>query len=155
WNPALSVYDLGGPEPREHAVFKDLGKNRSVSSVAVSPDGAYVAAALDRNREGEPILLWRIGGKGRRAGAVPPPAGSHVRFAPDGKTLAVAGRGTVTLIDLATSAPAERLKLTLEERGGGSDPKVLFSADGARVVAVGGRAVTVWDAADGRKVAGW
>jgi WD40 repeat protein len=155
WNPALSVYDLGGAEPREHAVFKELGSNRSVRSVAVSPDGAFVAAAFDRNHESESVLLWRIDETGLRAVAFPYLTGGHVQFSPDGKTLAVADSNTVSLIDVSASAPAERLKLALDDRGWGAELKVVFSADGSRVVTIGGRTVTLWDAADGRKVTSW
>ena len=153
WNPALSVYDLAGPEPREHAVFKELGKNRSVRSVAVSPDGAFVAASLDEHRDGEPVLLWRVTDKGLQQVAFPYLTGSYVRFSPDGKTLAVAGGGAVTLVDLTTPAPAERLRIATDVRG--SDLKVFFSPDAARVVTVGGGDVRVWDATDGRPAARW
>jgi WD40 repeat protein len=155
WNPALSLYDLGGFEPREHALLKELGSNRSVRSVAVSPDGAFVAAALDQNHEGEPVILWRVTDKGLQQVAFAYLTGSYLRFSPDGKTLAVGDAGSVTLIDLTTPAPAERLRLTLEQRGWGWDQQVLFSADASRVVTVSRRTVTVWDAADGRKVAEW
>lgn len=153
WNPALSLYDLSGPEPREHVVLKELADKRSVKSVAVSPDGAYLAAATDRNYEGEPVALWRIEEKGLRPVAFPYLTGTHVRFSPDGKTLAVAGGGTVTLVDMTTSAPADRLKISPESRG--SELKVYFSPDATRLVTVAEGDVRVWDAADGRKLAGW
>ena len=153
WNPALSVYDLAGPEPREHAVLKELTGSRSVHSVAVSPDGAFVAAAIDQHNEGEPVLLWRVTEKGLRPVAFPYLTGDHVGFSPDGKTLAVAGGGAVTLIDLTTPAPAERLRIATDVRG--SDLKVFFSPDAARVVTVGGGDVRVWDATDGRPAARW
>jgi WD40 repeat protein len=155
WNPALSVYDLGGGEPREHAVLKELGDSRSVRSVAVSPDGALVAAAFDQNNDAEPVLLWRVVEKGLRPVAFPYLSGSYVQFSPDGRTLAVADNRTVTLIDLTLPAPAARLKLPLDDRGSGGNLKVTFSADGTWVVTVGGRTVTVWDAVAGRKVVGW
>jgi WD40 repeat protein/serine/threonine protein kinase len=155
WNPALSLYDLGGPEPREHAVLKEIGDSRSVRSVAISPDGAFVAAAFDQQRDGEPVLLWRVDEKGLRPVAFPYLTGAHVQFAPDGRTLAVADRSTVSLIDLGQSAPAERLKLKLEERGWGGNLRVIFSPDASRLVTMSGQTVTLWDAADGRKIAGW
>jgi WD40 repeat protein len=155
WDPALSLYDLAGPEPRAHAVVKVLGSNRSVRSVALSPDGRLMAVAPDQNNDPEPVGIWAVTDQGLRPLAFPYTVGDRVRFSPDGKTLAVASRQAVVLLDLARPAPAERLRLPLGEEGRGADLDVMFSPDGSRVVTARDRAVAAWDAVDGRKVAGW
>jgi WD40 repeat protein len=152
YDPALSVYDLAGREPREHAAIKKLRDYGIVSSVAVSPDGSLLALALDLTADAAPVLIWQITDGGLRPLAFPHVAGTALQFAPDGHTLAVADRTTVNLLDLTPSAPATRCEVKLGPNHQGHSVQLLFSPDGTRLVTVRERTVAVWSVADGQKV---
>jgi WD40 repeat protein len=154
WNPALSLYDLSGPEPRPHAVIKELGENRSVRSVALSPDGTTLVVAPDQQNDPEPILVWRVTDKGLQKLAFPYVTGELVRFSPDGKTLAVGDRRSVALVDLTQPASPTRHRLPFGDDGWGWNLDVQFSPDGTRLVTTRERMVTLWSA-DGKKLASW
>jgi len=151
FKPALTLFDLAGPEPRRHAVVEKFGSNnRSVAAVAISPDGRYVVAAPDQSNQPEPLQVWRVTPQGLQPLALPYVTGSRVAFAPDGGTLAVADAKSLTLVDLREELPVVRPPV--EFPNGRSRPlDVMFTADGARIVTVRERTVDVWTVKDGKK----
>ncbi|HUR53544.1 MAG TPA: hypothetical protein VMZ71_05415 [Gemmataceae bacterium] len=149
--PAVTVHDITCTEPRLHAALAELDERTSVSSLALSPDGNFVAVAADQTNQREPIRLFRVIESALKPLAFPHITGSQVRFSPDGRTLAVAGGQSVTLVELA-NAPTPRRPIELGDGGWGSNLDVLFTPDGARVVTLRERTIGVWGVGDGKKI---
>ena len=149
--PALTLFDLAGPEPRAHASVAELGGRLRVGSVALSPDAKFVAVAPDQTNRAEAVRMYRVSDAGLHPLGFPHVTGGFVRFSPDGRTLAVATRRAVTLVDLAPT-PAPRKPIELGDDGWGGNLSVMFTPDGARLVTVRERKVGVWNAADNAKL---
>ena len=66
-SPSLSVFDLSSAIPTPHAIIAKAA-DRVASSVAVSPDGTFVAVAFHQSDEVEPVRVWRITKEGLQPG---------------------------------------------------------------------------------------
>jgi sugar lactone lactonase YvrE len=116
-----------------------------VNAVAFSPDSRTLAAGYLA-----PLLLWDPrSGKELRRITDPPPYVSSLAYSPDGRTLAAASRAT---------NECRRWRLDRDEKlqswsaGAGDDGGVLsFASDGKFLAHAGKGALTVWDAATGKK----
>ncbi len=124
---------------------------RSVTSVAFSPDGKTIATgSLDMSAR-----LWHaatglpIGPPLEREGAVKSPTGTFVSFSPDGKTVAISSiqENTVRLGNPATGLPVGK---PLEHQG--AVLSLAFSPDGKTIVTGSSRTARLWDAATGLPV---
>ncbi len=139
--------DLGG-----ELVVWDLSTGRrkgrvpsgeSVHSVAVSPDGARIAAGLYAPNAGTTMGIWDVA-TGRQVGTG---AGTPFAFSPDGKWLAGrdAGGKAVVLWDAHTFRPVARW-----QGHTGQINAVAFDRAGGRLVSASGdHTVRLWDAATG------
>ena len=110
-----------------------LGSYRTVTGLALSPDGATLAVA------GSGVQLWRTA-TGQRIGAALPASGGAVyggvAFSPDGSTLAtIGGDGTARLWNVATQQESGA-PLTVGAPGAFTGT-VAFSPDGKILVTVG------------------
>jgi RNA polymerase sigma factor (sigma-70 family) len=149
--------------PTEKVVFS-VGAQTialTVSAVAFSPDGKTLAAAVDTGKmtyETRGIHLYQWG-TGKKTGELMPSNRQQMifslAFAPDGKTLASAGRGaTIQLWDPATGKEIIR--------GGEGNAMwveaVAFSPDGKTVASAGrDNTIVLWEAGSGkflRRIAG-
>jgi WD40 repeat protein len=118
-----------------------LTPQRSVKSLAVSPDGRLLAVAGTE----EALRLWEIAtGKERPEFQLPAKTSvSEVKFSPDARTLAVAcDGGCVSLWEVATGKERRRL----DSRQSLSLFCVSFSPDGRTLATAGGDStVLLWD----------
>jgi WD40 repeat protein len=125
---------------KEERTFPVEGPVEYVHGLAFSPDGVYLAAAL----ESQGLVIWEAA-TGKRVRVLPgsPPA---VAFAPDGRRLAVAG--PERLLDLDTGR-----EVAAFQGHAAMVVSIAFSSDGRRL-ATGSRdgTVKVWDAAEGREL---
>jgi eukaryotic-like serine/threonine-protein kinase len=114
-------------------------------SVAFSPDGKCVAAALDQAG----VKLWDVT-TGRIVRTCYSASGAwSVGFSPDGKHLASGHTtGTVSLWDPATG----RLLRTLEGRHRLGVQEVAFSPDGRLLASAGGEETKLWDVSTGAEI---
>ena len=129
-------------EPRLAALLH--GNERTVWSVALSPDGSLAASGSDDGR----VLLWDA----RTRQPVGPALAGHARpvasiaFSPDGKLLASASDDrTIVLWDVARR---QRLAPPLTGHGGGVSG-VAFSPDGKMLASAGqwDKTLMLWDVA--------
>jgi WD40 repeat protein/serine/threonine protein kinase len=139
----------------------------AAESVAFSPGGRRLATVGDTFKEvrlstlpggpvpstgwsptGKMVVVWDAA-TGRQLLAIKRPlqAGNAVAFSPDGRRLAMAGRGAVQVWDAATGHAMLTLKCSLGSAGG-----VAFSPDGRRLASVSDEGVRVWDAATGQEL---
>jgi WD40 repeat protein len=147
---------LGGQEPGvvklwDAATGKQPGAAldphmMSVRGVSFSPDGRLLAAWSWGPAEGEPagaVTLWDAAGRERAAWK----GYNSVAFAPDGRTVAVAGQQGLLLWDVATGQQRAALPAPT-----GRLVSVRFAPDG-RTLATGGADGTVrlWDPATGQE----
>jgi WD40 repeat protein/tRNA A-37 threonylcarbamoyl transferase component Bud32 len=155
WTPAVRLFDLrDAPTLRFQVDRLENKQYGDVARLSLSPDGRYLATAPPQHnvREWDHVRLWRVTAKGLVPVAFPWVESSHVRFSPDGRTLATGDR-TITLWDLTTPYPRERLKL----QGLESDRNLeyRFNPAGTRLTAWAGNKVAVWDTASGRQLHKW
>ncbi|MEV5750517.1 NB-ARC domain-containing protein [Actinoallomurus sp. NPDC052308] len=128
-------------------VWEPLGRVRivldtarfSLRAVAISPDGAIIAAAGARRRL---VLFDPATGDVTRMVRGPRRGLSQLRFTPDGRSVIGAGPGAdVRVWSVATGAPERILRLE------GPVTDMTISPDGAWLACVGKSAVTVWSLA--------
>ncbi len=136
-------------------LFRRPKLENTIFFIAFAPDGTRVAAA-----GGGALRVWDVATKAERV--LPAPKGDvgHVRFSPDGKTVAaVCADRSVRLWDAGTGKEVQRF-------AGHEDVlySFAFAADGKTLASVaGGKDGTtrVWDVADGKELrrtrgpAGW
>jgi hypothetical protein len=116
----------------------------AVPTLAFSADGRWLACL---NPQAAPVLLWDLTGEGEPVGVEPGVKGAaFVAFAPDGKTMAVAGLGGA----LAFGPPGHQPRQRTPDRPGDQVTAVTFSPDG-RLLATGhlNGAVCLWEAVSG------
>jgi dipeptidyl aminopeptidase/acylaminoacyl peptidase len=109
-------------DPRIAAILENLGKVRTIESVALSPDGKHLAWAVKTN--GKPVVevADADGRNARRVTASKGCGETSVAWAPDSKRLAFlsdcAGKAPgveegkqddITIVDTSTKAPAKRI----------------------------------------------
>ncbi|GGS66620.1 WD40 repeat domain-containing serine/threonine protein kinase [Nonomuraea spiralis] len=118
---------------------------------AIAPSGAYIAG-VGPNQGGLKVI--RLPGLTVDT-RMPKACGSVVAFTPDSRRLLCAN-GDVTVWDLATArkAPDEERPFWQESATGDlPGGRLRLSADGRRLLAVEGRTLHLWDAADGDELA--
>jgi WD40 repeat protein len=128
---ALEAAPYTGSQPRKKAVLG--GHDYLVSDLAFSPDGKMLASA-DGGKKG--IRLWDVA-SGKLLGLLPDEGVRHIRFSPDGKIVATAGKG-INLWD--TSSRKNIATLKDESRA----QWMLFSSDSKQLSAIGQQSLTVW-----------
>jgi WD40 repeat protein/serine/threonine protein kinase len=140
----LTIWDLGTGR-RRHVI---PGPGRFLGALAVSPDGAHIAA---QDLYGT-LRIVEVG-TGREVASAPlPGAGlrTELAYSPDGRWLAlIADRSTVGLWD------TQKHQLAARWTGHtGAIRTVAFSRDGQRLVSAGeDRTVRLWDVATGESLA--
>jgi WD40 repeat protein len=153
----VHLFDLGGPEPRPRASVQTKSNRWTdkVVSIAVSPDGRFVAGASrdDGWPEPIPLRLWRVNEAGLAPLAFPWVRTNRVAFTPDGKGLAAGSAGAIHLWDLTPRVPRERLVLKVSDNW--DHPLFRFDATGRRLVSLTGRRVVVWDTTSGKPLHTW
>jgi WD40 repeat protein len=153
----LRLWDTASGALRKEADVGD-GDDTLYTSLAYSPDGHTLAA---RDSDGNATLVNPDADGTLRVLSTGPVAhhdlataayGSLIAFSPDGRTLAVLGRGPDTLV---WDVPSGRLEATLQADAG-SVTSLAFSPDGRSLV-VGGSDGTarVWDMSGHRVRAGY
>jgi len=132
---AVCLWDM----PTGRQLLRLMAHSKEVESVAFSPDGKLLASAASRDKG---VRLWDVA-TGKKVRQLEAPDAVHcVAFAPDGKTIAVAGADKlVRLFEAATGKETRSF--------GGLQGKITglaFSPDARRVVTAGedGTAI-VWD----------
>ena len=124
------------------------GPQGAASSVAFSPDGTMLASG----NSGQPVYLWRIGGRfGRKGAALADDTDvMSLAFSPDGATLATGNcYKTVRLWHLNT-----RTCIGVLSGHGGWVHSVAFSPDGGMLATGSGdRTVQLWDVSTQARVA--
>ncbi|MDY3555884.1 sigma-70 family RNA polymerase sigma factor [Gemmata sp. JC717] len=131
----VAVLDAGSG-----AVLREL--SGAAQKVVFSPDGSVLAAC----GRWSGVALWDAATgtpRGRLGG--PDAVVWSLAFAPDGRSLAVAGSSGVGVWDLATQAEVWRREPAAPE------PFVSFSPDGRTLLECGGEAIRFRAAADGRE----
>ncbi len=124
---------------------KTLGRDPQLACLALSPNGKWVAAGSPARKV---VHLWSTStGKQERALTTDGAQPWVVAFAPDGKSLAAAGSGAVSVWEVGTG----KLKHALDT--GKYVNAVAFAPDG-RLLAAGTSAesVRVWDVVKGEEV---
>lgn len=143
----LTVCIAGHGEASEKtAIFIQLGHSQIVLSVALSPDGKFIASA-----DTDLIIIWEAA-TGRELISFNEQAKS-LAFSPDGKHLLMGGKGGLKLID------TNSWKVNRELRGKGDEIRtVFFTFDGKFVVSeiydlmAKNFGLKVWDWKAGREV---
>jgi WD40 repeat protein len=117
----------------------------SETPVAFSPDGRTLVVT---SSERSATSLWTLDGPAGPAkrGDLDSDGGSTIHtidFSPDGRTVALASHGTVTLWDVSAPRPREYGRAITSEQG-----PVVFSPDSRTMAIVGAHKALLWDVAD-------
>jgi WD40 repeat protein len=126
-------------------------KAGDLTAVALSPDGATLAAVATRNAERPDVStssLIRVDMKtgGERVVRDDIPSGGIAAFSPDMRTLALMGREGLLLIDVATGRTRETITPVPNVTS------LCFAADGRSIAGVSDSVVIQWDVATGRRL---
>jgi WD40 repeat protein len=149
----LRLWDL--EQARVVRTLQPAGPPRALTSVALSPDGAYAAAVCAADAT---VHLWKLADGSPVPAPVPSASASAwldgarqrtlvwaVRFGPDSRSLLAVGGSEARLLDLAT----QRQRVRYSPHG--AVAAVDLSPDGSRL-ATGSwdRSAKIWDAATGK-----
>jgi WD40 repeat protein len=145
-NPSLSLIDLTEGQPKIRKVLQKLG-DWGAASVALSPDGRYLAAGLDATNQSYPLQVWRITTDDLQQLAFPWTLAQQVAFSPDGRTLVTTERANIDLWDLAQTPPRKRV-LRVDQRW--ERVRHMFFVPDGRLLTVSDRDVELWDIAAGQ-----
>jgi WD40 repeat protein len=145
WFLAAYCPEVAAQELKERGTFK--GRTDYVTCVALSPDGQTLACG-GRRPQGGQWTLWDVAsGKEITTVELSQDNVEALAFSADGRLLASAGHGGVSVWEM----PAGKQRIAL--RGNLDSTNTLaFSADGAKVAAAGGRLVRLWDVASGKEL---
>jgi WD40 repeat protein len=121
------------------------GVTGPVSSLAWSPDSAYLAAVEVSQSSGQPEIHIRSkAGDSRALAPWPDRTVSQVTWSPDGTLLALSGAGSTVLVDFASGA----VRRALDSLSG----PVAWEPEGRLVAGVTGTSVVLRDPATGERV---
>ena len=111
--------------------------------MAFSPDGKRIVISSWNGS----VMVWDLS-SGKEVLRKHPGSGVRgVTFSPDGKSIACAGFGEVTIWD----AQSGKTMLALEEQDMNDGACAAFSPDGKRIATGGYKRVTIWDTSSGQK----
>jgi serine/threonine protein kinase/WD40 repeat protein len=128
---------------------------------AISPDGARIATVVGGlgDTPVSEVRIWEVA-TGRQVASSPTLVGSwlsvHLKFGPDGKTLAVFGPAAPSGSALQVwDSNLERVRFTVRGPATGMEgPGIAFSPDGRRIAcSLRDSQIGVWDATDGTELA--
>jgi WD40 repeat protein len=137
---SLNVWDA--QSGKQITNFGDSDDKRfEYGCVDFSPDGKVLATGA-AGSDGGCVQLWLIEKQTVLAALERKEARAELAFSPDGKTLACATKGGVTVLDVAT----RKERMTLKGQEGGASC-VAFSSDGGVVASGGDGVVCVWETA--------
>jgi WD40 repeat protein len=131
----VRLWNVARRAPANVPMLTPPGGNEYINQAALSPDGHYVAAALDRTRN---VVLWRISNGAVVTTLIGHTQGvSSVAFSGDGHTLLSGSLDETAILWHLQSAYLFQ-----------PDPVngVAFSPDGQLIASSSGQAVTLWDA---------
>jgi len=148
---ALKLWDLSKPKPTLIVSLTD--HKDDVRGVAFSPDGNHMISVSPEEKQ---MRVWDTSGEKPKAGEVVklPTGAIGVSFAPDGKSLVLAGsRGTGAVWSFKDGKPDDPVDLDTDKR---AILMANFSADGNRIAGVLAHSrtedrVVVWGK-DGKKL---
>jgi WD40 repeat protein len=151
----LTLFDLGGPEPRllVSTKLKD-DDHDDFYGPTLSPDGRFLAATPGHSGswDEQPLRLWRVSDAGLTPLTFPWTMAQEVTFSPDGKTLAVALPRETQLWDLTAAPPQSRARITFGQR---EAIHVTYLPSGDRLIAWTGTKLALWDANAGKQLQEW
>jgi WD40 repeat protein len=123
-----------------------LAKTEHLIAVAVSRDGKWMAGRTHRNG----LIVWNLAAKKeayRLADVNVASVPSDVTFSPDGKRLAVASWGSISIRETATGKVVHQFACRRE-----AGAPLTFSPDGKTLAAADERAVQRWDTETGKRL---
>ena len=124
--------------PPDYTLFRTIPTGRGVQGLALSPDGATVAAAMESY--GDNVGLWRVSDGASLWTATGHPDGfvQSIAFAPDGQTI-VSASGFSRDIRIWRASDGALLRFYDQETGWGIEPVLPVTLDASGTVLVHGR----------------
>jgi WD40 repeat protein len=154
----ITVSRLGSSIYMTDVSSKEHGTNLNAADAtgplaALAPDGKTLAVSDSRKREGAPgdvrglRFIDLAGGESRAIGAEEVPQARHsaLVYAPDGRSVLLAGGGAGHVIDVASGKTALKI-------GCGITAKFHFTPDSGRLVLLDQKVIRVWDLKAGREL---
>jgi WD40 repeat protein len=115
--------------------------------IGFNADATVLAAIRARNKPGQALELWKVGGTARPWSKPLAPNFSVPAWSKDRRFLAISnGQTSVSIVDTARGEVATKIPVTQPAR------HMLFSLDGSRLAVSHGRTVGIYDAKNGREM---